>query len=83
MILLSAAEVLQNRSLGEYGSGWEWDNTDTLAFDQETIIIDPSDSRISHVSPIRYITNGSAQSTCLDNMAQTNGEMLFSGSIMQ
>ena len=58
-------------SLGEYGSGWEWDNdyVETMhVFDQETIIIDSEDSRITHVSPIRYIENGTKQSTCQEDI---------------
>ena len=73
---------LQKESLGEYGSGWEWENTSILAFDQESIIIDTEDSRIAHTSPVRYIDEGTKQSTCLEDITQTNGELLTSGSNM-
>ena len=76
----------QKESLGEYGSGWEWDYSDTLAFDQETIIIDSEDSRITHVSPIRYQADGTgtdmAKNHCINDIESTHGELLTSGSNM-
>ena len=71
-------------SLGEYGSGWEWDSTDTLALDQETIVANGSSQ--ATVSPIRYQKDGTgtdmSQNHCANELEQTNGELLNSNSYM-
>ena len=76
---------LTKESLGEYGSGWEWDYTDTLALDQEVIARKDADSEIK-VSPIRYQYEGTgtdmSKNHCIGQIEDTSGELLMSGSHM-
>ena len=78
--------MVAKESLGEYGSGWEWENIDTLALDQETTIVNPDDERLFITTPVRYQMDGTGtdmnKNHCIDNMESTQGELLTSGSNM-
>jgi len=65
----------QKESLGEYGSGWGWDNdynTYAHVFDQIS----------AEGAPFRYINNGAKLSTC-KVVDITDGLILYSSSVMK
>ena len=85
---MPSRSVYVKESLGEYGSGWEWENTSTLAFDQTNTyrtVKNPAtgvDEQVLDSTPIRYTNSGTSMGYCYDEVERTNGEILNSGSYM-